>query len=161
MRVPRMTTRRWMIVVAVVALSLGAYVCVARLKRQRDRYLAKATWHSGMEAESLRFMAKRLGRPVREPKSETSDDPVTPIDPDSGLLTEGSNRHQLDDYQADQEVRERATAAARRRILEELWQRDLEHRRKQAEYHAALARKYRDAARYPWLTVEPDPGMPQ
>ncbi len=28
------------------------------------------------------------------------------------------------------------------------------------EWHAALARKYRHAARYPWLPVEPDPSPP-
>jgi hypothetical protein len=27
-------------------------------------------------------------------------------------------------------------------------------------YHAALARKYERAARYPWLPVEPDPPQP-
>ena len=31
---------------------------------------------------------------------------------------------------------------------------------RRAEYHAALARKYRHAARYPWLPVEPDPAEP-
>lgn len=28
-------------------------------------------------------------------------------------------------------------------------------------YHAAMARKYRRAARYPWLPVEPDPPEPE
>jgi hypothetical protein len=28
-------------------------------------------------------------------------------------------------------------------------------------YHAALVRKYRQAARYPWLPVEPDPPTPR
>jgi hypothetical protein len=29
------------------------------------------------------------------------------------------------------------------------------------DYHAAMASKYRDAARYAWLSVPPDPPMPE
>ena len=28
-------------------------------------------------------------------------------------------------------------------------------------YHAAIARKYRHVARYPWLPIEPDPPEPE
>jgi hypothetical protein len=31
---------------------------------------------------------------------------------------------------------------------------------RRADYHAALARKYRDAANRPWTSVEPDPPSP-
>jgi hypothetical protein len=30
-----------------------------------------------------------------------------------------------------------------------------------ADHHASLARKYEEAARYPWLPVEPDPPEPE
>jgi hypothetical protein len=29
------------------------------------------------------------------------------------------------------------------------------------DYHTAMARKYRHAARYPWLPIEPDPQEPE
>jgi len=32
---------------------------------------------------------------------------------------------------------------------------------RQREYHAAMVRKYRYVARFPWLPVEPDPPEPQ
>jgi hypothetical protein len=32
---------------------------------------------------------------------------------------------------------------------------------RRATYHAAMARKYRHAARYPWRRVEPDPPEPK
>ncbi len=33
--------------------------------------------------------------------------------------------------------------------------------RDRADHHAAMARKYQRAARYPWLMVEPDPPEPE
>jgi hypothetical protein len=38
---------------------------------------------------------------------------------------------------------------------------DAGHLRTKAAYHADLIRKYARAARYPWLTVEPDPPEPE
>jgi hypothetical protein len=46
----------------------------------------------------------------------------------------------------------RAMAELRRTAA--LWHR-------QREYHAAMVRKYRYVARFPWLPVEPDPPEPQ
>src|SRR5262249_21597887 len=37
----------------------------------------------------------------------------------------------------------------------------LEIQPRRIAYHEAMARKYRDAARHPWLPVEPDPPEPQ
>ena len=38
--------------------------------------------------------------------------------------------------------------------------RDYERMTDRADHHAAMARKYEHAARYPWLLVEPDPPEP-
>jgi hypothetical protein len=38
--------------------------------------------------------------------------------------------------------------------------RDYDRMMDRAEHHAAMTRKYRHAARYPWLIVEPDPPEP-
>ncbi len=47
--VPRMTTRRWMIAVAVVALAMGGFVGGVRLKRRRDAFLARIRFHEPTE----------------------------------------------------------------------------------------------------------------
>jgi hypothetical protein len=41
----RMTTRRWMVAVAVVAVTFGMTLGGIRLKRQRDRHLLHAALH--------------------------------------------------------------------------------------------------------------------
>lgn len=45
MRFPRMTTRRWLVVVAMIAIPLG--LCEER----RSRFLATAAWHDRQAAE--------------------------------------------------------------------------------------------------------------
>ena len=51
MRLPRMTTRRWIVAVAVIGLMLGgtieAYRLAYRLRRRYDDFLDRAQWHSG------------------------------------------------------------------------------------------------------------------
>ncbi len=49
MRLPRMTTRRWMIAVAVVALLIGGSIGGYRLKRFHDLFLDRAEYHAMME----------------------------------------------------------------------------------------------------------------
>jgi hypothetical protein len=39
--------------------------------------------------------------------------------------------------------------------------RDYERMMDRANHHAAMAHKYEHAARYPWLSVEPDPPAPE
>jgi hypothetical protein len=48
------------------------------------------------------------------------------------------------------------------RIMRTHWSRDdyLSTLSRMSGYHAAMARKYEYAARYPWLPVEPDPREP-
>ncbi len=92
MRLPRTTTRRWMIAVAAVAL-----LCL--LEHRRRSFESLAAYH---ESESRKMIAWS-------------------INPPGDVL----------------------------RYAERVF-----------EWHAALARKYRHAARYPWLPFEPDPPEP-
>jgi hypothetical protein len=94
MRLPRMTTRRWMIAVAIVGLILGA---VSTHRSFRLWNTADAHWE-----RSLSFRVV------------------------------GTNQHP-----------------------------DLSRRHRRYEYHLWLAVKYAEAARYPWLPVEPDPPEPK
>ena len=52
MRVPRMTTRRWMIAVAFVGLLFGGAIGGVRLKQRYDLFLARVREH---EQEEARF----------------------------------------------------------------------------------------------------------
>jgi hypothetical protein len=52
MRLPRMTTRRWMIVVAIVANGSGAWI----LRARSHTYAIESGYHSLMEAENRRFV---------------------------------------------------------------------------------------------------------
>jgi hypothetical protein len=111
MRLPRMTTRRWVAAIMVSGLLMGWGV---RLWRRESYFVARARHHADM-AQAYGFWG--------------------PIVMGFLKMTEGSQ--------------ERA---------------DLEHMRailpSHIAYHEALARKYRRAARHPWLPVEPDPPPP-
>ena len=71
MRLPRMTTRRWMIAVLVFGLGMGAMVGGVRLKRRRDSFLARARFHALTEAA-----CRELVRPAPDP----SDWPIIEYD---------------------------------------------------------------------------------
>ena len=82
MRLPRMTTGRWMIAVAVVALLFGGYREARRLKRKRESCLARATWHAEAEAFYRRSVASAatlaagngLANQAQASPPETSDE---------------------------------------------------------------------------------------
>ena len=49
MRLPRMTTRRWMVAVAVVGLAMSGIMGGVRLKRRRDSFLGRLRYHALIE----------------------------------------------------------------------------------------------------------------
>ena len=100
MQIPRMTTRRWMIVVVVV----GLVMVVVRLNRRHRSFRDRAAEYALME-RGYRGLA--LGAPRADWLQEAA-------------LYEGY-----------------------------------------AAYYAEMSRKYRHAARFPWLHVEPDPPRPE
>jgi hypothetical protein len=111
MRLPRMTTRRWMIVVAVVGLLMGGTV---RLKQRRDRFLARAEYHAKLE-----YLYRTMGSDVINFLEER-------VDP--------QQRTKL--------------ACLRARLPDEI------------TYQGPMACKFRHAARYPCLPLEPEPHEP-
>jgi hypothetical protein len=114
MRLPRMTTRRWMIAVVAIGLIIGAGVL---LKQRRDYFLALVQSHQKEVASST-----ARGNAL---KSRFAGTP--------GMTVEEITRLR-GDY-------DRMVA--------------------RADHHASLARKYEEAARHPWLPVEPDPPEPK
>jgi hypothetical protein len=111
-----MTTRHWIIAVAVavIGLMIGGGVL---LKHRRDYFLLLAQSHQKEAASSTargEALKSRFGRT-------------------SGM----SNEEIMQLYGNHDRMRDRA------------------------DHHAAMARKYLRAARYPWLLVEPDPPEPE
>ena len=76
MRLPRMTTRRWMVAVAIVALSLGGSLYAVRLKRKSDSCLARATWHAGAETYYRGLIASVATR--LSSRKEADESPMSP-----------------------------------------------------------------------------------
>ena len=113
MRLPRMTTRRWMIAVAVVGVMLAA----AALFRRHLTLRELGDYHARMEGV-LMDRARLLGQPSLE----------------------FANRYPV--IAAEW----RTYAACEAEI---------------GAWHARLKKKYRRAARYPWLAIEPDPPKPE
>ena len=171
MRLPRMTTRRWMIVVAALACTLGGYRLASRLKRDRDHFLARAANH--VEAENYyRILVSRSGSSVIRkkmvvgesvPDTEGGTAIDTTVERWNSLIESDSSqeeRHAHDRFK-EAEARSRAIADSRNELTAQYRARQLELYRRLAEYHAALARKYAAAAARPWRSVAPDPPVPK
>jgi hypothetical protein len=170
MRLPRMTTRRWMIVAAAIAMALGGIREVGRLKQRRDTCLIQATWHAEAAAYHRRLsvrLATRTDRQIAADQEPTpSPAPIVEaaklIEQEFGLSPERSKRadgHELSDGHErfrEAEARRYALSDKRSKLVDAYRQKESKNHAKQAEYHAALAHKYRNAARYLWLHIEPD-----
>ncbi len=102
--IPRMTTRRWMVAVAIAGL-----LCL--LEYRRREFAALATYHGAKATAGAIIRRGSMGMKV------------TYVDPDGNVIT-------MDDLGV-------------------------------ARWHETLAAKYRRAARYPWLPVDPDPPGPE
>ena len=57
MKLPRMTTRRWMIAVAALSVTLGGYREAIRLKRSREEFLLRAARHCAGETYYRRLIS--------------------------------------------------------------------------------------------------------
>jgi hypothetical protein len=168
MRLPRMTTRRWMIAVAVVALSFWGWRYGGALKRERDRHLALATWHAMAEADYHRRIATAPTRAAQRaraneapPPSPTSTKLGLAIERHFGLPAERSTESEGGNRFREAQARYYASADSRRKLVDEYERRQSERFRKLADHHAELVRKYLAAAGCPWLPVEPDPPEPE
>jgi hypothetical protein len=132
MRLPQMTTRRWMIAVAAFALVLGGVIEGGRLARRARDYqqtgeslyiFAWQAWRERLEALSL---ADSLNRSAA----------IQAASPD--LQASGRNAKKRAEFH-----QETARLSGLR-----------------AAYYVRLAKKYEYASRHPWLPVEPDAPPP-
>jgi hypothetical protein len=125
MRLPRMTTRRWMIAAATVAVVLGFR---ADFERRRKLYelRAVALERDGLRAQVGLIVAEYPGRGcvdvsdlLRAARGSASPYVVPVVDP----------------------------------VAMEVY-------RRRALYYRGLRDKYKNASRFPWLPVAPDPPAP-
>jgi hypothetical protein len=139
----RFTIRRMMIGIAVIAAVFGLGSEGMRLKQFRDRCLMKATYHDAVEQASLLTVeiSNQRAAALEAHERDSRDD--------SGSLT-ALSKHYVN-------LQEDARSIRRQAIDER------EHASRcarLAEYHAALKKKYRQAADRPWAPVVPDGPRP-
>ena len=151
MPLPRMTTRRWMVAVVVVALGIYSGLLVWRSSQfnrtalqhteQAASCRERETYHAARVATEVNMLSIRerhleLARSIAE-RSSGSDGVVKALveEAESSLAY---GRSVLDDHR-----RNLANAVATR------------------AYHERLMKNYRRAARRPWLPAPPDPPPPE
>jgi hypothetical protein len=176
MHLPRMTTRRWMVAVVALSVALGGYREVMRLKRIRVQYLTRAAWHSAGEAYHRGIVSSAATSVLRRKMAAQEWEAPEPAVPEPAVPTPDraiellSGFPEMDTTQADddgharfKEARARVSAMVARRemILDKDLQRQMGYHQELVDHHAAMARKYRRAARYPWLPLESDPPKPE
>ena len=142
-RLPRMTTRRWMIAIAMGALLLAGEIAIKR----RAEYLRLAGLHAHEEAccrlgliECVRYIEE--GERLGERMSIHADPATLALEP----------LHRLLDSKSDYEAYERVMNLPFRRSALDNWITRI-------AYHVALRRKYEVASKRPWLSVEPGPAV--
>ena len=135
-----MTTRRWMLAVAVVAGSFAGYRYAVGLRQMRNDYLARAAEHARLEVQGrqrtamarrgITLATNRLARPQRPEPAPTSPTMTSgeikfAIDHVIGLPVEGSYLSQGDasfrEAQARMHARRKAVAEYYRPKPRRLW----------------------------------------
>lgn len=138
-----MTTRRWMIAVAAVALLVGSGIEGRRLYNLSKSYRARAI-RAEQDEQRSRTYVKEYAQDCEEWSKRVRDTQLE--------IKEFAHRPEIVNLLLDTLKGE-----------EDLERHSLEYTEQFAtiaDYFAALKRKYRRAARYPWLSVAPDPPFP-
>jgi hypothetical protein len=169
-----MTTRRWMLVVAILAVGLGGYLEGSRLIERRRELLKIAARHA---AEASRF--RKLAAPARlvgvrerlERALASLDENEPDADTEFRALTqqmmgiaqgEAAGAPIKEDYSFEAaRDRQRALLVQRYKLELDGLVRHAKHFARCAGHHAALSAKYAAAADRPWRHVAPDPPDPE
>jgi hypothetical protein len=157
MRLPRMTTRRWMMTVAFIA----AIITAGRIGWRWSRFREAAAWHrtqSGLYAA----VATRQSASVNEDAVTAAvKSGLSQIEDAKELwnsyATEGGRYSVIRLRTADEE---RVAKEALDQVTAELDAIFARHRQL-ADYHREMSRKYQRAAARPWLPIAPDPPVPE
>jgi hypothetical protein len=137
LRWPKITTRRLMALVAVVALAVGA-----KITRRRGEAYARRTAEYASQEQMCQELADSLYDAVARDKRE--------------FEMEGAERAKEPSYRRNPK-RLAPVVAQNKAILVE----EAQYHWEAAAYYAKLKKKYQHASRYAWLPVGADPPMPR
>ena len=178
MKAPRFTIRSLLILVALVALLIEANMLWSRSRQYRAKALSHTSQqrqHARIAAEDIKLADSAIGlndrkiaettEKVRQAKADIEKNEAfakahanSEIDSKFAVMRRTLDELSLQSHlthlkmlEQDRDFNMQATA----RIREEA-----KHKARLAQYHAALARKYRRAASRPWFGVSADPPMP-
>jgi hypothetical protein len=158
----RLSTRRWLAIVAVFSILLGASVTTWRLWHLRELYQERALFHD-QEASLAQSVLESMSL-LREAYSGIPDPEPSALDEMHKAL-DPEGRRRLDELiKTDPEMQQVVASMQRQReaqkdLLQPLNE-VLEAARAELPYHQDLQRKYEWAAAHPWLPVAPDPARP-
>jgi hypothetical protein len=150
MRLPRMTTRRWMVVVFLVGVFTQGAI------------LAQRSWRAWKLVRTSCILAEIYSdgeKDLRVEVAESNSKLILYEHPLSTLAYPGRRKPPEDEARSDA-VHWRAAIAAERFRLSST-QAALDMRSSQRRYYEQLERKYRRAVWHPWLPVDPDPPVPE
>jgi hypothetical protein len=154
MRILLITTRRWMLTVAGVAMLLGGMIGACELDRRSDQFRRRAEYHRQMEQE-LGDKAARFERLASDP-AEANELPLALFRANrwsrgQALEMELERHHGFLPSPRWSELAREARAIAANHASD---------CRKEADYHAREKRRFYRAAFSPWLPTDPDPFEP-
>ena len=135
LRWPRITTRRLMALVALVALAFGAELT----RRRGEAYAEKAALHAKQERHCRDLV-------------DFQDDYVARL---KRLADWEEAERAKADYQRNPEWTPESLRKTATMYVEEA-----KYTREHVDFYEKLKAKYQHAAQYPWLPVQPDPPMP-
>jgi hypothetical protein len=149
MQLPRMTTRRWMIVIAVGAVLLGAETT----RQRRVAFRRRATDHARAEKSYRRHLDCYLQKVEEGERLTSRMSPSSRRFVDVSMLTQAlAPLGRLADSRPDFEASEARNLPMYRSAVDRF--------AADVAYHAAMRHKYELASRHPWLSIEPDPPAP-
>jgi hypothetical protein len=146
--------------IAVAVLATFAIPC-QEWQRRRVHYLRQAAMHSRMEQQYV--SAILFGDPRRRNNAWKVDMMALTRKHSQRLLDEERLQNRsMPQLMFRGDVMDRAMDLAMKeaRQIEDPLARVRHEEKRRADYHAALRRKFERAARFPWLTVLPDPPPP-
>lgn len=154
MRLPKMTTRRWMVVVAIVALIAGVGIEADRLVSLSKLFRARTAEAAAGEQE-----LRTYGASLRDSLAEW----LYRTEPNEQEFKKLSSARTMRGLSSGEEARLQLVIGFLKsnKSVADDFQRLIATNDARVEHFARLRQKYDHAARRPWLSIEPDSPEPR